>query len=209
MIRKRPSELSEEEMEMFLDRKPLSERVTLKRIIAGIEVEAIKGDITKIEADAIVNAANTSLFGGGGVDGAIHKAGGKAILEACMKIRDRQGGCQVGEAVITPAGLLKAKFVIHTVGPVWNGGEGFDEKIKLRNCYKNSLALANEYGIESIVFPGISTGIYKFPKDIVAPIAFDEVSNYIVESKGNTIMRRIVFVCYDSDSYEIYLKQLS
>ncbi|MGO4268881.1 O-acetyl-ADP-ribose deacetylase [Paenibacillus sp. TAF58] len=172
-----------------------------------MEIEAIVGDITKVEVDAIVNAANTSLLGGGGVDGSIHRAGGKAILEACMKIRERQGGCQVGEAVITPAGLLKAKYVIHTVGPVWNVGDS-DEEFKLRSCYKKSLALANENGVESIAFPGISTGIYRFPKDLAASIAFDEVKNYITESAGNTSLKRIIFVCFDNESFEIYQGQM-
>jgi O-acetyl-ADP-ribose deacetylase (regulator of RNase III) len=118
-----------------------------------------------------------------------------------MKIRDRQGGCRVGEAVITPA--LKAKYVIHTVGPVWNGGNS-DEEFKLRSCYRTSLAIASQNGVGSIAFPGISTGIYRFPKDIAAPIAFDEVKNYISENVGETSLKRILFVCFDSGSYEIY-----
>lgn len=117
-----------------------------------MNIQLIKGDITKQAADAIVNAANTSLMGGGGVDGAIHRAGGKAILEDCIKIRNRQGGCKVGEAVITTAGKLNAKHVIHTVGPRWNKGKS-NEVDKLANCYRNTLRLAEENGLATIVFP--------------------------------------------------------
>src|SRR6478672_7821214 len=123
------------------------------------KIELIKGDITKVHVDAIVNAANSSLMGGGGVDGAIHRAGGPAILEECRKIVARQGGCRTGEAVITTAGNLPARFVIHTVGPVWNGGL-HGEKERLSDCYKNSLQLAVENQCKTIAFPNISTGIY-------------------------------------------------
>ena len=133
-------------------------------------IQVIKGDITKIKVDAIVNAANSSLLGGGGVDGAIHRAGGPAILEECKKIVARQGGCKTGEAVITSAGNLPAKCVIHTVGPVWNGGNN-DERNKLANCYLNSLRIAVEYNLKTIAFPNISTGIYGFPKKEAAKIS--------------------------------------
>src|SRR5688572_33477796 len=123
----------------------------------------VQGDITKQKVDAIVNAANSSLLGGGGVDGAIHRAGGPAILEDCRKIIAKQGGCKTGEAVITTAGNLPAKFVIHTVGPVWNNGNN-GEREKLGNCYRNSLALAKEHSCQTIAFPNISTGVYRFPK---------------------------------------------
>ena len=126
-------------------------------------IELQKGDITKLTVDAIVNAANTSLLGGGGVDGAIHRAGGQAILDDCRKIIAKQGGCKVGQAVITIAGNLPSKFVIHTVGPVWNGGQK-DEREKLADCYKNSLQLAVDNGCKTIAFPNISTGIYRFQK---------------------------------------------
>ncbi len=127
------------------------------------KIEVLKGDITEVSVDAIVNAANTSLLGGGGVDGAIHRAGGKAILDDCRKIISRQGGCKTGEAVITTAGNLPVKFVIHTVGPVWNGGNN-NESQQLANCYSNSLQLAIENDCRTIAFPGISTGVYKYPK---------------------------------------------
>ncbi len=127
------------------------------------KIECIKGDITRIEVDAIVNAANTSLLGSGGVDGAIHRAGGASILNECKKIIAKQGGCKTGEAVITTAGNLRAKFVIHTVGPIWNCGKS-GEKEKLENCYRISLQLAEENDCRSIAFPGISTGVTGFLK---------------------------------------------
>ena len=163
-------------------------------------IELIRGDITEASTDAIVNAANTSLLGGGGVDGAIHRAGGKAILEECMRIRDRQGGCKIGEAVITTAGKLPAKFVIHTVGPVWNGG-GKGEAQLLSQAYTNSLSLAVDHGIETIAFPNISTGIYHFPKLQAARIAIDTVSAFLATNKK---IKKIVFVCYDAENYAIY-----
>src|SRR3712207_3637606 len=127
-------------------------------------VRVIRGDITKVEVDAIVNADNSSLLGGGGVDGAIHRAGGPDILEECRKIRARQGGCATGEAVITTAGRLPARYVIHTVGPVWNGG-GHREEELLANAYLNSLKLAVAHKCQTIAFPNISTGVYRFPPE--------------------------------------------
>lgn len=163
-----------------------------------MKIELIKGDITKIEIDAIVNAANSSLLGGGGVDGAIHRAGGKAILDECMDIRNRQGGCEVGEAVITTAGNLPAKKVIHTVGPVWNNQQSNEDE-KLKNCYLNSLRLAEANGLRSIAFPNISTGIYRFPKYRAAAIAIKTVKDF--SSEG---IERVVFVCFDAENFEIY-----
>ena len=133
-------------------------------------IELIKGDITKVKVDAIVNAANSSLMGGGGVDGAIHRAGGPAILEECRKIIAKQGSCKTGEAVITTAGNLPAKFVIHTVGPVWNGARKNDASL-LAACYQNSLNLAIDHELSSIAFPNISTGVYGYPKKEAAEIA--------------------------------------
>jgi len=161
-----------------------------------MKIEILKGDITKVKTDCIVNAANSSLLGGGGVDGAIHKAGGSQILEECIKIRNKQGGCKTGEAVLTSGGLLPASFVIHTVGPVWNtGGENKIELLK--NCYKNSLELAFEKGIKTIAFPNISTGIYKFPKDIAAKIAIETV-------KEHSKLDEITFICFDDENYKLY-----
>lgn len=163
-----------------------------------MQIKLLKGDITKLEVDAIVNAANTSLLGGGGVDGAIHRAGGKAILDECIQIRNRQGGCDVGEAVITTAGKLPAKFVIHTVGPHWNEGQS-NEKLKLKNCYLNSLKLAEENKLQSIAFPNISTGVYRYPKAAAAAIAIDAVRNASLMS-----IETIYFICFDEENYRLY-----
>lgn len=162
-----------------------------------MNITIVQGDITKIEADAIVNAANTSLMGGGGVDGAIHRAGGSEILDACRAIVARQGGCKTGEAVITTAGKLPSKFVIHTVGPVWNGGEK-GEAEKLANCYKNALLLAEENHCKSVAFPSISTGIYGYPKQEAAHIAVSTTKAFMDEAKS---IERVIFVCFDAESY--------
>jgi len=157
------------------------------------QIEVIKGDITKVHIDAIVNAANSSLMGGGGVDGAIHRQGGKAILDDCKKIVAKQGGCKTGQAVITGAGNLPAKFVIHTVGPVWNGGKK-DEAQKLADCYKNSLQLAVTHGCQSIAFPCISTGIYGYPMHEAAQIAVKTVFDFISHENS---LQKIIFVCFE------------
>ncbi len=168
-----------------------------------MNIELIKGDITGITADAIVNAANSSLLGGGGVDGAIHRAGGPQILEECREIRNKQGKCNTGEAVVTTAGNLPAKYVIHTVGPVWNGDK---EKCSalLADCYKNSLTLAESLGINTIAFPNISTGVYGFPKEPAGKIAVDEVKNF-----RSDVIKKVIFVCFDDENEEIYKKLLS
>jgi len=163
-----------------------------------MEIQLIKGDITKVEIDAIVNAANTSLLGGGGVDGAIHRAGGKSILEECVKIRNKQGGCKVGEAVFTTAGELNAKYVIHTVGPRWNNGKS-DEQNKLRSCYKNILQIAEELKLKSIAIPNISTGIYRFPKTEAAKIAIETLKD-----SETSAVQKILFVCFDDENFNIY-----
>lgn len=168
-----------------------------------MKIELIKEDITKIEIDAIVNAANSSLLGGGGVDGAIHRAGGKQILEECMDIRNRQGGCAIGEAVITNAGNLPAKKVIHTVGPVWNNQQSNEDE-KLRNCYVNSLRLAAANNLISIAFSNISTGIYRFPKYRAAAIAIKAVKDFTAKK-----IERVVFVCFDEENFEIYEEKLN
>lgn len=168
-------------------------------------IEIIKGDITKIKVDAIVNAANTSLLGGGGVDGAIHRIGGNLLLQECQKIRNKQGGCKVGEAVITTAGRLPAKFVIHAVGPVWNNGKNNEENL-LALAYFNCLRLAIENEVNSISIPNISTGIYKFPKEKAAKIAIQTVSNFLATTDR---IQRIVFVCYDEENYKIYSELLN
>lgn len=163
-------------------------------------IELIQGDITVMQVDAIVNAANRSLLGGGGVDGAIHLKGGPAILEDCIKIRERQGGCETGEAVYSTAGNLPTKYVIHTVGPIWNGGASGEDRL-LRNCYKNSLKIAEELGVKSVAFPNISTGVYHFPKQRAAEIAVSAVKEY---SSSQTGIERIIFVCFDEENFGIY-----
>ena len=163
-------------------------------------IEVLHADITKVQVDAIVNAANTSLLGGGGVDGAIHRAGGSAILEECRQIRNKQGGCKVGEAVITTAGKLPAKFVIHTVGPVWNGGNHNEEDL-LSLAYTNCLKLASEKKLQTIAFPNISTGIYHFPKEKAAEIAIRITSSFLI---ADPIIQKVLFVCFDVENYKIY-----
>ncbi|WP_405104489.1 O-acetyl-ADP-ribose deacetylase [Paenibacillus sp. FSL K6-1217] len=176
----------------------------MELVVKDSSIELIRGDITQMETEAIVNAANTSLLGGGGVDGAIHRAGGKAILEECMKIRNQQGGCPVGEAVVTTAGKLPSRYVIHTVGPVWNGGMNQEED-KLRNCYRNALLQAEEKGVSSIAFPNISTGIYRYPKDSACFIALGEVFRYL--SENDTSIKKVIFVCFDEENLDFYKKE--
>ena len=169
-------------------------------------IELQKGDITKLEVATIVNAANTSLLGGGGVDGAIHRAGGKTILEDCMKIRAKQGGCATGEAVITTGGNLLVEKVIHTVGPVWyeNNGEKNDQL--LANCYQNSLKLARENNLRSVAFPNISTGVYRFPKYRAAAIAIATTKSFLQQYPND--FDTIVFICFDEENYSIYQELL-
>ena len=169
-----------------------------------MNIEIIKGDITKQETDAIVNAANSSLMGGGGVDGAIHRAGGRQILEECIEIRNKHGICKTGEAVITSGGLLKARYVIHTVGPIWHGGNDNEDKL-LGDCYTSSLKLAEENNIKTIAFPNISTGVYGFPKQQAAVIAINAVKDYLQHS---TSIDNIIFVCFDDENYRIYSELL-
>src|SRR4051812_15662517 len=140
-------------------------------------IEVIQGDITKLDVDAIVNAANSSLLGGGGVDGAIHRAAGPDLLEQCIRIRNAEGGCKTGDAKVTSGGRLKAKWVIHTVGPVWNGGTE-DEPELLASCYRKSLYLASEKGAASLAFPAISTGIYGYPLREACEIAINTISEH-------------------------------
>jgi O-acetyl-ADP-ribose deacetylase (regulator of RNase III) len=163
-------------------------------------IKLVHGDITKLQVDAIVNAANSGLSGGGGVDGAIHRAAGPRLLEECLRIRERQDGCPPGEAVITSGGNLKVKFVIHAVGPVWNGGNDGEHGI-LASAYRNSLILAASNSVESIAFPNISTGIYGFPKVAAAEIAIREVKSFL---KDDTIIQSVIFCCFDEENHDIY-----
>jgi O-acetyl-ADP-ribose deacetylase (regulator of RNase III) len=163
-------------------------------------IVCLKGDITTLEVDVIVNAANNGLLGGGGVDGAIHHAGGPQILDECMAIRKRQGGCPTGDAVITTAGLLKAKFVIHTVGPYWTGNSA-EEDALLASAYRNSLSLAVANMALTVAFPNISTGVYKFPKDRAAGIAVREVKAFLDKEPS---IQQVIFCCFDDQNHQIY-----
>ncbi len=159
-------------------------------------IEIVEGDITRQQVDAIVNAANTSLRGGGGVDGAIHRAAGPELLEECIKI----GGCPTGEARVTKGYRLPAKYVIHTVGPIWRGGASGEDQL-LANCYRNSLKAAAELGVKSIAFPSISTGAYGFPMERATEIALKEVSEFLEKDEG---IEKVVFVCFGKEAFRIY-----
>jgi len=167
------------------------------------QLSVILGDITKQKVDVIVNAANSSLMGGGGVDGAIHRAGGPEILAACKQIVMEKGRCPTGQAVITTAGRLPARYVIHTVGPVWHSGDSEEERL-LASCYQHSLELADANGCKSIAFPNISTGIYGFPKDLAAKIAVAAVRNY--SSTEN--LKKVIFICFEKDNYDLMLLEI-
>ena len=166
-----------------------------------MKIELYKGDITQLNTEAIVNAANRTLLGGGGVDGAIHEAAGEELLEECEKL----DGCYVSEAKITNGYKLKAKYVIHTVGPVWRDGM-HNETLHLENCYKNSLKLAVENNIKTIAFPNISTGIYRFPKLLAARIAIRVVKKFIEENKS---IEKVIFAVFDEENYTIYQELLN
>jgi O-acetyl-ADP-ribose deacetylase (regulator of RNase III) len=161
------------------------------------KLSLLKGDITTLHTDAIVNAANSSLLGGGGVDGAIHRAAGPALLAECRLLN----GCPTGEARITKGYDLPARYVIHTVGPVWHGGNK-GEALLLSNAYHNSLLLAKEHNISTIAFPNISTGVYHFPKEQAAAIAVNTVSQFINQQPD--LLKELIFVCFDEENYKLY-----
>ena len=162
-----------------------------------MQIRVVQQDITTLAVDAIVNAANNSLLGGGGVDGAIHRKAGTSLLAACRVIHDEQGGCPTGKAVITPAGNLPAKYVIHTVGPVWHGGQS-NESALLASCYTESLKLAEQNGFKTIAFPNISTGVYRFPKQQAAQIAVNTVKDFVKQNENHEF-EDIIFVCFDAE----------
>jgi len=164
----------------------------------------VQGDITKLATTAIVNAANSALLGGGGVDGAIHRAAGPQLLAECQRIRARQGGCKTGEAVITTGGRLPTAHVIHTVGPVWNGGRKGEPEL-LASCYRNSLRLALENKLASVAFPGISTGIYGYPKAEAAAIAVREVQQWLATHEWP---QEVVLVAFDAEAKQLYEQAL-
>ncbi len=178
--------------------------------IADTGIKLLIGDIVEQKTDAIVNAANSRLMGGGGVDGAIHRAGGPKIMEECKKIRKNEypNGLPTGKAVMTTGGKLDARFVIHTVGPIWKGGE-FGEEEKLSEAYKSSLRLAQSKGLRSISFPSVSTGAYGFPVDIASELAIKTVTNYLKKHDGFNEVRFVVFSEYDYSVYRNTLDKLS
>lgn len=167
-------------------------------------IELTQGDITHQKVDAIVNAANSSLLGGGGVDGAIHRAGGQDILEECKKIRKEFGKCSTGQAVVTTAGRLNSKYVIHTVGPVWRGGSEHEPEL-LASAYRTSLKIAHEKEVKTIAFPSISTGAYGYPVENAAVIALKTVKNFV---KSDCSVEVVRFVLYDAKTYNAYKKAL-
>ncbi|MBN2806073.1 MAG: O-acetyl-ADP-ribose deacetylase [Prolixibacteraceae bacterium] len=164
-------------------------------------IKLIRGDLTRMEVDAIVNAANNSLLGGGGVDGAIHRAAGPELLAECRALN----GCATGDAKITKGYHLPAKFIIHTVGPVWNNGLHGEPEL-LRSCYKKSLELATQYNVLSLAFPNISTGVYHFPKPLAASIAIETVKEYL---KQNKTPEELIFCVFDEENYSIYYELLN
>lgn len=164
-------------------------------------IDALHGDITTLDVDVIVNAANSSLMGGGGVDGAIHRAGGPTILEQCRAWRAANGSLATGEVMLTDAGAMPSRHVIHTVGPVWGVVDEDQSRRLLANCYSNSLDLASSIGVASIAFPCISTGVYGFPKEDAARVVVTTVKKWLGQNTG---LERIVFVCFNPDDLAIY-----
>ena len=176
----------------------------MEAVVNGTRLLLMLGDITRQDTDAIVNAANSGLMGGGGVDGAIHRAGGPAILEECKRIRAETGRLPAGEAVITTGGKLKARHVIHTVGPVWHGGTKGEEGL-LASAYRESLGLAVRNGLKTISFPSISTGVYSYPVDLAARVALGTVISFLREDSSLT---EVVFVLFDSGTHQSYVEAL-
>ncbi len=168
--------------------------------MAKAVLELMRGDITTLDVDAIVNAANSTLLGGGGVDGAIHRAAGPALLAECRRRADEIGGCPPGCAVITGAGRLPCKRVIHTVGPVWHGGKRGEAEL-LASCYQESLRLAQKEALHCIAFPNISTGVYGYPKELAAPVVLQAVRSFLPQASE---VQRVIFVCFDEENYRIY-----
>ncbi|MBI4778311.1 O-acetyl-ADP-ribose deacetylase [Candidatus Desantisbacteria bacterium] len=178
----------------------------MEKIINQSILSLVEGDITQETTDTIVNAANSGLMGGGGVDGAIHRAGGPKILEECKKIRAQMGRLPAGQAVITTAGNMKARFVIHTVGPIWHGGDRNEPEI-LAGCYLESLKIAIENGCRSISFPSISTGAYRYPVNLAAPVAINAVVDFLTGKHGNTPLL-VRFVLFSSSVFDAYTEAI-
>jgi len=186
---------------MVSSRRELLEAERCVLTINKARISLIQGDITKQPTDSIVNAANSSLLGGGGVDGAIHRVGGPVILEQCKQIVAKQGRLPPGKAVITTGGRLKAKWVIHTVGPIWQGGKTFEAET-LASAYRESLRIASHYGLQSIAFPSISTGAYGYPIPDAARVALQTVSHFLTEQSSS--LKEVTFVLFDARTYDTY-----
>lgn len=174
------------------------------RLTGGKTLRLVQGDITRVAVDAVVNAANAALRGGGGVDGAIHRAGGPVIMEELDRIRAVQGGCPAGSAVVTSAGNLPARYVFHAVGPIWRGGTHGEPEL-LASCYRTAMRLAAEYGVRTISFPAISTGVYGYPVEQAAPLALRTVIGALEEETG---VETAVFVLFDRATFEAYAQAL-
>ena len=177
----------------------------MEKLINLTRINLVQGDITKERVDAITNAANEKLAGGGGVDGAIHRAGGPEIMKECDEIRARQGGCPTGQAVITTGGNLRAQYVIHTVGPIWRGGSA-NEPALLASCYRESLALALRHGLGTVAFPSISTGIYGYPTPKAAATALNTVKEFVEAHQG---IEEVRFILFDDATYQCFKDALS
>ena len=177
----------------------------MEKLINLTRINLVQGDITKERVDAITNAANEKLAGGGGVDGAIHRAGGPEIMKECDEIRARQGGCPTGQAVITTGGNLRAQYVIHTVGPIWRGGSA-NEPALLASCYRESLALALRHGLGTVAFPSISTGIYGYPTPKAAVVALNTVKEFVEAHQG---IEEVRFILFDDATYQCFKDALS
>jgi len=177
----------------------------METIVNQVKLSLIQGDITQQDTDAIVNAANPSLMGGGGVDGAIHRAGGSAILDECQQIVAKRGPLPTGKAVITTGGNIKARHIIHTVGPIWHGGNRSESEL-LASAYRESLKLAAERNLTSISFPSVSTGAYGYPLDKAARVALRTVASFLKEKP--TSLKEVIFVLFDSSTYESYCSAL-
>jgi len=168
----------------------------------------VRRDITQLDVDVVVNAANGTLLGGGGVDGAIHRAAGPSLLEQCRVIVAREGNCETGHAVITGAGDMAARHVVHTVGPIWGAEAAELQDRQLAACYRRSLALAAEAGAVSVAFPNISTGVYRFPKHRAAAVAINAVRGFIADETDSTV-DRVLFCCFDAENESLYRARLA